>query len=205
MYIAAQVKPQAMARFITLGSASRQQQRGFGYLTVLLIVLMLGAALGTTYERIDTVMKREKEQEWLFVGQQYKQAISSYYNESPNGLKELPSSIDDLLQDKRFVANTRHLRKHFADPITGGDWVLIHDENQKITGVYSKSDATVLQIAQLRHVEIDRLAETSTYANIKFEFKTSDKAPASDAEAPTSLESTSILSNTSATDANALE
>jgi type II secretory pathway pseudopilin PulG len=196
-----------MARLITLGKPSRCRyaQRGFGYLAVLLIVLMLGVALGTTYERIDTVMKREKEQEWLFAGQQYKQAISSYYNKSPNGLNELPATIDDLLQDRRYVANTRHLRKAFTDPITGDAWTLIMDENQKIKGVYSSSTAPVLQIAQLLHVEIDSLVENATYADIKFEFKASDKAPASDAEAATGLDSGAALTTQTTLDANATE
>ncbi len=196
-----------MARYITLGKPMRfmYAQRGFGYLAVLLIVLMLAVAMGATYERLDTLMQREKEQEWLFAGKQYRQAISSYYNKSPNGFKELPSSIDDLLQDKRFVATTRHLRKPFADPLTGGDWTLIRDENQKIKGVYSQSDGAVLQISQLLDVEIDNLIETATYANIKFEFKATEKAPASDALGAADLETPSPLTNSSATDANASE
>lgn len=205
MYTAAQAKPQAMAHFITLGRPKRQAQRGFGYLAVLLIVLLLAVAMGATYERVDTLMQREKEQEWLFAGKQYQQAIASYYNKSPNGFKELPSSIDDLLQDKRFVANTRHLRKPFADPITGGDWALIRDENQKIKGVYSQSAAPVLQISQLLDVEIDNLTETSTYANIKYEFKATEKAPASDADGITGLEGLTSPSDISTVDVNAPE
>lgn len=171
-----------MAHPIILGSASRQQQRGFGYLAVLLIVLMLAVALGTTYERMDTVMKREKEQEWLFAGQQYRQAIASYYQKSPNGLKELPTSLDDLLLDRRFITTTRHLRKRFADPITGGDWALIVDDNQKIKGVYSRSNAPVLQIAQLVNVDIDNLVQAATYTDIKFESKATQKPAANEAE-----------------------
>lgn len=182
MCIAARVKLQVMARPTILGSAGRQQQRGFGYLAVLLIVLMLAVALGTAYERMDTVIKREKEQEWLFAGQQYRQAIASYYQKSPNGFKELPTSLDDLLLDRRFVTTTRHLRKRFADPMTGGDWALILDDNQKIKGVYSKSNAPVLQIAQLLNVDIDNLVQTATYTDIKFESKATQKPAASEAE-----------------------
>lgn len=205
MYAAARVKPQAMAHYITPGRAGRQSQRGFGYLAVLLIVLLLAVAMGATYERVDTLMQREKEQEWLFAGKQYRQAIASYYNNSPSGFKELPNSIDDLLQDKRFVATTRHLRKPFADPITGGDWALILDENQKIKGVYSQSDGAVLQVAQLLNLETDNLTETSTYANIRFEFKATEKAPASDADGTTGLESLTSPSDTSTVDLNTLE
>jgi type II secretory pathway pseudopilin PulG len=196
-----------MARFITLGKASRAlyAQRGFGYLAVLLIVLMLAVALGTTYERLDTIIKREKEQEWLFAGQQYKQAISSYYNQSPNGLKELPSSINDLLKDRRFVTTTRHLRKPFADAITGGDWMLIIDENHKIKGVYSSSNAEVLQIAQLLHVEIDNLVENPTYANIKFEFNATEKPPTSESDAATGMDGSGTLTEQTTLDENAAQ
>lgn len=202
MYTAAQLRPQAMARFITLGS---HKQGGFGYLAVLLIMLLLAVAMGATYERLDTLMQREKEQEWLFAGKQYRQAITSYYNQSPNGLKELPSSIDDLLKDSRFVQTTRHLRKPFADPITGGDWALIRDENQKIKGVYSQSDGAVLQISQLLELETDNSIETLIYANIKFELKAAEKAPASEAEGLTGLESLTSPIDDSTADVNALE
>jgi hypothetical protein len=191
-----------MARRITPGSLKRYSyaQRGFGYLAVLFIVLLLAVALGSTYERMDTLVKREKEQEWLFTGKQYQQAIASYYNKSPNGLKELPSSLDELLQDKRFVANTRHLRKRFADPITGGDWALIVGENQKIKGVYSTSNASILQTAQLVGKDISNTEATPTYADIKFEFKVVEQAPASESDeenAGTSTDQSTTDTNTS--------
>jgi hypothetical protein len=171
------VKRQAMAHPTMLGSFYSQQQRGFGYLAVLLIVLMLAVALGTTFERIDTVMKREREQEWFFAGKQYQQAIASYYNKSPNGIKELPTSVDDLLLDRRFVSAVRHLRKRFADPITGGDWTLVIDENQKIKGVYSESDLPILQTAQFTMGAAENSEQAPTYADIKFEFTPVAKEP----------------------------
>jgi hypothetical protein len=173
----AQQKRLAMARPITLGSASRQRQGGFGYLAVLLIVLMLAVALGTTYERMDTVMKREREQEWFFAGKQYQQAIASYYNKSPNNIKELPTSVDELLLDRRFVSPTRHLRKRFADPITGGDWTLVVDENQKIKGVYSESELPILQTAQFMLAATDSSEPELVYNDIKFEFLPAQQTP----------------------------
>jgi type II secretory pathway pseudopilin PulG len=177
-----------MAHHITLGKAGKHQQRGFGYLAVLFIVLLLALALGTTYEQIDLKMKREKEQEWLFVGKQYQQAIASYYNESPSGIKELPTSLDDLLLDKRFVSKTRHLRKRFLDPLTGDDWTIITNDNKQITGVYSTSNASVLQVAKLSLSGIVDNEQAQIYSDIKFEFLVSQAPPASDSEeAPAEL------------------
>lgn len=182
IYTAAQLKLHAMARLITLGSAGRQQQRGFGYLAVLFIVMLLAMALGATYEQIDTLIKREKEQEWLFAGQQYKQAIASYYNKSPNGIKELPNSLDDLLLDKRFVSKTRHLRKRFLDPLTGNDWAVISNDNQQILGVYSTSYASVLQTAKLSLNNTSNVEQALIYSDVKFEFVVAQTQPVNDSK-----------------------
>lgn len=169
-----------MARPIILGRL--KSQYGFGYLTVLFIVLLLAIAVGATYEQMETIVKREKERELMFAGKQYQQAIASYYHQSPDGLKELPTSLDDLLLDKRFVATTRHLRKRFIDPITGGDWGLIMNENNQIKGVYSTSDAQVLQTAKLFNSDIVDANQAQVYSDIKFEFNPSEKPEITDAD-----------------------
>lgn len=184
-----------MAHLIILGSTGRHKQRGFGYLAVLIIVLLLAIALGITYEQIDTIVKREKEQEWLFAGKQYQQAIASYYNKSPNGLKELPSSLDELLLDKRFVSKTRHLRKRFLDPLTGDDWAIITNDNQQISGVYSRSDASVLQTAKLSIGNINNSEQAQIYSDVKFEFVVAQTPPASDSEQAPAEEEAQALDN----------
>jgi hypothetical protein len=52
----------------------------------------------------------------------------------------LPASLEDLLDDKRSPVPLRHLRRLYADPITGSnDWGLSM-RGDRIAGVYSKSE-----------------------------------------------------------------
>ena len=171
MCIAAQPKWQPMARSTTLGKF----QAGFGYIAVLFIALILAIFSGVTYEQLNTVLRRDKENEWLFVGNQYQQAVASYYNNSPNGLKALPKSIDDLVNDKRFLKTQHHLRKPFADPITGGNWLLISNGQGEIKGVVSSANLPILQSAQVQALasnsnQADGDMDALYYNTIKFEF-----------------------------------
>ena len=97
-------------------------KRGFTYLGVMIIVMVMGmalAAFGTIYSQ---TAQRDKEAELLFVGEQFRAAIESYYLKSP-GERAYPKKLEDLVEDKRFPMPMRHLRRIYRDPITGGtDW-----------------------------------------------------------------------------------
>jgi len=166
---------QEMVQPIIVGnvSVSKRKQIGFSYLAMLFIVAVLAVTLTQTYQHSDTIAKREKEKELFFIGNQYKQAINSYYNQSPDGLKELPKKIENLVNDGRFVSNKHHLRKRYLDPMTGGDWQLILDENNRIKGVYSASGAEILQVTLFEDVNPmppnAEKARPRVYADIKFE------------------------------------
>lgn len=61
-----------------------------------------------------------------WVGAQYRAAIGSYYESSPNGAKVYPNSLDDLLEDHRFSVPRHHLRQLYSDPFSDEmDWRLI--------------------------------------------------------------------------------
>ena len=44
--------------------------------------------------------RRDREAQLLWVGNQYRQAIASYYLKGPAGLLQFPPSLDDLLEDR---------------------------------------------------------------------------------------------------------
>ena len=89
--------------------------------------------------------QRENEKELLFIGEEYRKAIGSYYESSPGAAKQFPLSLDDLLLDKRFPNTKRHIRKLYADPIARNtQWGLIKQQAQ-ITGIYSVSKLTPLK------------------------------------------------------------
>jgi len=115
-------------------------QKGFTYLGVMIIVIIMGfglAAFGTIYSQ---TAQRDKEAELLFVGEQFRQAIASYYKMGPGA--QYPKKLEDLLEDKRFPMPVRHLRRIYADPITGStDWGIVETPDKAgIMGVFSRSE-----------------------------------------------------------------
>jgi len=121
------------------------RQRGFGYLLVLFALATLGLSLAGTGQVWRTTALREKEAQLLFVGDQYRSAIASYYKSSPDGLMQYPLTLEDLLDDRRFPMPKRHLRQLYRDPMTGAaDWGLVKAAD-RIVGVYSSSDSSALK------------------------------------------------------------
>lgn len=121
---------------------------GFTYIGVLLAVALMGAMLAIVATIWHRVQQREKEQQLLFIGKQFHQAIASYYESSPRMVKQFPQRLEDLLEDKRVPYTRRHLRKIFHDPFTGGtEWGLVKNAEGGITGIYTKTGAEPLKSA----------------------------------------------------------
>lgn len=121
---------------------------GFTYIGVLLAVALMGAMLSAVATIWHQVQQREKEQQLLFIGKQFRQAIASYYENSPGLVKQFPQRLEDLLEDKRVPYTRRHLRKIFHDPLNGStEWGLVKAAAGGITGVYTKTDAEPLKRA----------------------------------------------------------
>lgn len=114
-------------------------QRGVTLMVVLLMVVVVGLAAGVAGSSWRTVTQREREQELLWRGDQYRRAIQSYYEFKHAGTGLYPRSLEDLLRDPRSAASVRHIRQLFPDPITGEDWVVIKDPTGRIKGVRSSS------------------------------------------------------------------
>ena len=109
---------------------------GFTYIGVLVLVAMMGMALALAGELWHTAQKREKEQELLFIGDQFRRAIAMH---SANGGGNL-QRLEDLLKDPRIPGVRRHLRRIYRDPMTGNtEWGLLKSGGDVITGVYSLS------------------------------------------------------------------
>jgi type II secretory pathway pseudopilin PulG len=123
------------------------RQAGFTYLGLLFAVALAGIALAGTGVLWQLESRREKEKELLFIGEQYRQAITSYYDRSPGSIKQYPAKLDELLEDKRFPKPLRHLRRLYRDPMTAdGDWELILQQ-ERIAGVASRSPEKPVKIA----------------------------------------------------------
>lgn len=124
----------------------RHPSRGFTYIGLLTILVIMGISLGAAGKYWSNVMLRDKEEELLFRGDQYRLAIERYYGAMP-GRMMYPPSIDDLLKDPRSPTAKRHLRRQYKDPITGEDFEVIKDptKGNRIVGVRSTSNKESLK------------------------------------------------------------
>ena len=150
---------------------TNKNQLGVAYIGVLFLVAAIALSMAIVSQNEDTMIKREKEQDWLFIGNQYQRAIASYYNKSPNGIKTLPTKLEDLLLDSRFITPMRHLRKIYGDPLTNeGSWTLIKNSEDQIIGVYSQSQDSFISKKSISKVVENFDSENATYADIQFVF-----------------------------------
>ena len=124
-----------------------RNSHGFAYIALLVVIVVIGISLGAAGRYWSNVVLRDKEEELLCRGDQYRQAIERYYKSIPTVpgvIPEYPNSIDDLIRDNR--TGKRHLRQRYKDPISGEDFVEIrHPLTKPIIGVHSPSDKQPLK------------------------------------------------------------
>lgn len=114
-------------------------QGGFMLLGVLIVLALAALGAVQTGQRLVDERQRANEDELLFVGEQYREAIQSYWRASPRGVHAWPVKLDDLVEDRRFPEPRRHLRKLFADPLSPDTpWGVVRLGNAVI-GVYSQA------------------------------------------------------------------
>jgi len=97
---------------------NRRGERGFTLAMVMVALAIIAIMMGVAVQTVTFQMRREKEEELIFRGRQYVEAIRLYrqkYGRFPNSLKEI------------WVAKPRVIRKKWKDPITDSwYWGLIH-------------------------------------------------------------------------------
>jgi type II secretory pathway pseudopilin PulG len=143
---------------------SAGKAKGFTYLAFLLFVALIGAGLAAYAEIASTAAQREKEAELVFRGNAYRDAIASYYKKE----SRYPQKLADLLEDKRYPMPVRHLRKLYADPMTGeADWGSVDAPGGGVMGVYSRAAGTPLKTGNflLKNQEFENAVG---YADWKF-------------------------------------
>lgn len=117
-----------------------QRERGFTYIGVLVLVALMGIGLAAAGEVWQTMQKREKERELLFIGQEFRLALARYASHTPAKMRRAPLTLEELLQDPRHPGMQRYLRKIYVDPMTGStEWGLVKGPAGEIYGVHSQS------------------------------------------------------------------
>ena len=96
-----------------------QAMSGFTYIGLLFAIAILGFAMAAVGTMWSTAAKRDREQQLLWTGAQFRRAIASYYTNGPPGVREFPRDLADLLEDRRGPVIRRHLRRLYVDPRDG--------------------------------------------------------------------------------------
>ena len=129
-------------------SPGRPSQGGFTYLGLIILVSVIGM-VGAATLKIGALMQRaQAEEELLDIGAAFSAALQSYAQVTPKGQPLQPPSLQELLKDPRTPALRRHLRKIFADPVTGStEWGIAYQADKVgVVAVYSRSQARPLKI-----------------------------------------------------------
>jgi type II secretory pathway pseudopilin PulG len=151
------------------GTAPQQRQDGLVLIALLLMLMLVGVGALAAAEVWSTARKREREVQLLWVGDQYRRAVESYWRATPGARKVLPSSITQLLNDDRFPNPVHHLRQAYRDPMAEDvdfEPVVI---NNALVGVHSTSKE-----APMKHAHFPRrytqFADAEDYSQWQFVF-----------------------------------
>jgi type II secretory pathway pseudopilin PulG len=143
---------------------------GFTFLGLLMIIAIMSIGLLAVSEAWSFARKREKEQELLYVGHEFRQAIKLYCTRGPRGsqIQIYPMSLEDMLKDPRYPNTRRYLRKIYTDPMTGTeDWGLLKNPNGSIYGIYSLSEDATIKRDNFDLVDVSFKGKTN-YSDWKF-------------------------------------
>lgn len=143
-----------------------------GFVLIGVLIVLALAALGAvqTGQRLTDTRQRSNEDELLYIGEQYRQAIESYWRMSPGPARSLPGRLEDLIQDPRFAQPRRHLRKVYPDPLAPRvPWGELRSNNALI-GVYSNAPGVPFKQAGFTAEQIG-FANAQRYADWHFVVK----------------------------------
>ncbi len=153
----------------SLARRLRRQQHGMLLIGVLIFIALSALTAVHAGPRWFDARQRAAEEELLFVGEQYRQAIESYWREAPNKVHQLPASIDDLLSDKRFAFPKRHLRKEFRDPLAPKEPFGELRQGNALVGVYSRTEGAPFRQAGFAGAQ-KAFNGAQSYSDWKFQF-----------------------------------
>lgn len=121
---------------------------GFTLLGLLILVAIIGIASAATLQLGAVLQRRAAEEELLEIGAEFQAALLSYANATPARAQAAPNSLQDLLKDPRYPNTRRHLRKVYADPMSGKEqWgTLMAPDGHGIIGIYSLAEGKPIKV-----------------------------------------------------------
>ena len=153
----------------TLRCRYRAPCAGFTYVGVLILVAII-SLISTAALQVGAVLQRRAAEEALLeIGREFRHALASYAQASAPGQKRAPSTLQELVKDPRFPTARRHLRKLYADPLTGQhEWGMeMAADGSGVIGLYSLSNAAPIKIGNFDASNAD-FAGKKTYRHWVF-------------------------------------
>lgn len=151
---------------------SPARQRGFTYAMALVAIVVIGILAGVANLATSRIVQAEREQELIFRGIAYRNAIQQYL--AANG--HYPHSLDDLVKDSHFAHRT-YLRGLYPDPMAmdderqdGGGWRLLRAPDGGISGVSSRSKQEPLKKADFPP-GLEQFEQAKSYEEWVFEHR----------------------------------
>jgi type II secretory pathway pseudopilin PulG len=96
----------------------KRPDSGYVLIVLMMAVLVLAVGLTVAVPVLETELRREKEEELIFRGRQYVEAVRLFQTNNPG---RFPASLKELFDNG-------YLRKPFTDPMTAsGEWDVILD------------------------------------------------------------------------------
>lgn len=101
-------------------STGRNALQGFTYIGVLFGVALIGLVLGGGAQLASKQLERQRVAQADWALRQYRAALLSYHKAAPGAERKMPSTLEDLLLDRRYLGVVRHLRRLYEVPCEDG-------------------------------------------------------------------------------------
>lgn len=144
-------------------------EHGFTYVGILILIAVIGLVSSATLKVGTLLQRREAEYELLAIGLEYRNALISYANATPQGQSIFPGSMQDLVKDPRYPNARRHLRRIYVDPITAKEeWGTVSaPDGTGIAGIHSLSNSKPIKVANF-DANFPNFNEKSSYKDWVF-------------------------------------
>jgi type II secretory pathway pseudopilin PulG len=136
-----------MANRMRVGDRA-SRPRGFTYVAVLIAVAVMSVGLLAISEMWVSVLNHQRLAQAEWVGHQYERAIRSYYIASTGNVGRLPMTLEELLEDHRYLTIRRHLRRLYGNPFQGGEIEPVYGGGQ--VGVIGVKISVPIELGEAR-------------------------------------------------------
>lgn len=144
-----------------LGGGPVEARRGYLVIMLMMAVFTISLGLLVAVPVWRTELQREKEEELIFRGRQYVEAVRIYVRKNPG---RFPASLQELL-DKRCI------RKLYKDPLgPNGEWNVVLSSGKAPSGTAAAQEVMIapeLVLPAIKNPQILGVVSSSTARSVK--------------------------------------